>query len=309
MARPTVSEELTVIYDGPALTEHRMSVRDLAPALLGFADAVERAQALTAPGLPIRLEVQATEAASFDVNLILNDIPELYRQAVAVFSGPEVTAAVQLTEIVKSVVGAIVIAVAALRHLGKPRPEPVPPATPQDPPRLKLTFPDGHVLEATHDAWLVYNDGQAMAGLREAVRPLSDGNVETFAISHRGSRAVIDSSERGAFETEPAQDEEVLLDRIDPMMLQPVDITFRRGGKWKVSNGTSRFFVTVEDGAFVDRVEKGAERFGKADIFHARVRTVQMRTQDGLRTEHAIVQVVEHILGGVQQTLDLGGSD
>ncbi len=299
-----MSEEFTVLYDGPALATHRMSVRDLAPALLGFADAVERAQQIIAPDYPVRLEVQATEAASFDVNLILRDLPELYRQAVAIFSGPEVTAALAVRDIVGGVIGAVTIAVYRLRHGGKPTASPVPASSDTDVPLVRLMFPDETVLETTNTSWVVYQDGQVMVGLRDAVKPLADEGVETFAIAHRGATTVVESSDRAAFDLD-GPDETVLLDRTEPMMLQPMDITFRRGGKWKVNNGISRFFVRVEDHAFVDRVEKGVERFGKADIIHAQVRTVQTRTAEGLKTEYTVVRVVEHIAGGEQLSFDL----
>ena len=62
---------MEVYFSGPAVEAHSMSVRDLAPALLGFSDAIDRYKELNYPFLNLDVKITATRAGSFDVVLQL----------------------------------------------------------------------------------------------------------------------------------------------------------------------------------------------------------------------------------------------
>lgn len=87
----------TLAYDGEALADHRMPVRELAPALLALGEAFDRANALVNEDrAQVSLDVRATEAGSFDIDLILT---VLATGAVPLLSGPGITAVLNLKEI------------------------------------------------------------------------------------------------------------------------------------------------------------------------------------------------------------------
>ncbi|WP_061165200.1 hypothetical protein [Caballeronia temeraria] len=65
-------ERFNVVYDGPALAEHRMDVRDLAPALVAIADLFTAAnKELNGDSADVRVEVKGSfKAGSFELDLI-----------------------------------------------------------------------------------------------------------------------------------------------------------------------------------------------------------------------------------------------
>ena len=66
----TQSTTMEVYFSGPSVDEHSMSVRDLAPALIGLADAIDRYKELSCP------------FADLDVRII-DDDPALWARGAA----------------------------------------------------------------------------------------------------------------------------------------------------------------------------------------------------------------------------------
>lgn len=299
-----MSGAFSVTYDGPAMAANSMDVRDLAPALLGMADAVERAQQLVAPGPPVRLEIDATNPGSFDVALILRELSEFYEHTVNLFMSDDAQAFERAALIVQAVGGAIALAVTKHRQKSVATIKDAPDGDVPTDSTVKITFADGSVVETTGAAWAVYNDGKAMVGLRKAVKPLEEGTIESLTFKAESVDPItVEVADKPAFEAE--SDTQPLDDNTIIQALQPVDITFRDNGKWKVNDGTATFYATVEDEDFMARVDAGTERFGKTDIIRARVRTTQVTVDGVLRAEKAIVEVLEHRPGGTQGELDI----
>jgi hypothetical protein len=65
-------EQFHVVYDGPALDEHRMNIRDLAPALVAIADLFSAANTeLNGNSADVRVEVKGNfKSGSFQIGLI-----------------------------------------------------------------------------------------------------------------------------------------------------------------------------------------------------------------------------------------------
>jgi hypothetical protein len=65
-------DTFTIAYDGPALRDGAMDVRDLAPALLALGQLLDAANAaLNGDAAQLKLQVRATERGSFQIVLDL----------------------------------------------------------------------------------------------------------------------------------------------------------------------------------------------------------------------------------------------
>jgi hypothetical protein len=86
-----VNNEFSILYDGQPVAEGTIDARDLAPALLAFADLVDEAAPLVDANLPrLSLRVRPDfKEGSFEVYL---EIASLYSKLVSLFSGPDAQA-------------------------------------------------------------------------------------------------------------------------------------------------------------------------------------------------------------------------
>ena len=93
-------EDFAVTYDGPALLDRRMEVRELAPALLALANLFSEANSVVDPNNPpVSLNIKATEPASFDVALTLVQVAQ---NTAGFLASQPVTALANLTTLVLS---------------------------------------------------------------------------------------------------------------------------------------------------------------------------------------------------------------
>lgn len=100
MADMTATAEFSIKYDGPALASHQMDVRELAPALLALSTLLEEANRVVYPeSPPVRVNVRGSfQSGSFKIDLsVLQTVRE---QLVAIFTGPDATAAANLFGII-----------------------------------------------------------------------------------------------------------------------------------------------------------------------------------------------------------------
>ncbi len=291
-------ETFTITYVGPAVTGGRMSVRDLAPALISLADAVREAHYLTHPGeAEPALDIQALRDGSFAVDLILSEGPGLLQSAIDVLSGREATAGANLAGLVGAVFGGF----AVIKRLARRR---IRSQEQLASGMIRLTFDDGQSITIRRESLQLAADKPFRDAARQVVAPMERDGVDTVELSSpREGTVEIVPADLPGFEVPPIE-EQPLADQEREVALRPVNVAFTEGNKWRVSDGESTFFATVTDIAFLQRVETGQEVFAKSDILRARVRTRQWRTSDGdLRTDHEITQVLEHVAGPRQVPL------
>lgn len=285
---------LHIVYDGPALENHRMDVKDLAPALLALGGLVDRAnEVLNHDRAKVRVKVQASfREGSFGITF---EVVQSLRGMLDFLAGNPVTGTLNLLALLGLVASGGKGALWLLRTLKGRSIE-----------RFEL-LPDGKAI--------VFVDQEQIAVEREVLelvrdhkirrhfeqliaKPLEQDGIETFAVADAATKRVQVLVERREASYFIAPIGEIDMEEVDEYVarLQIVTISFQDGNKWRFSDGQQSFYAVISDELFNQRVSNREEQFGKDDIIRAKVRRRQYLADGGkLRAEYEVFEVLQHI--------------
>ena len=296
----------TLIFEGPAVDNGEIDVRDLAPSLLSLGELIQAANAAINGGrAKVAVKLHATRAGSFEVDMTM--VQSLAEQAGLLLdqlAGHKdgFAAAKDLAEIVfKATAGVGVVGggfLALIKWLRNRKPD-------------RIEAKGGDTLIHIGDSYFVTNQqavtlaenlevrGQA----KRLVSVLQSEGIDRISTRANGENLTIDKKEAAYFEI-PGGEDETLEDTERHMYLQIDSLSFKEGNKWKVTDGGEPFNAVIEDAEFLNRIAKGEASFSKTDYLHCVVHERQVRTNRGqLRKELTIVKVLEHKLGARQLKL------
>lgn len=285
---------MEVYFSGPAVEAHSMSVRDLAPALLGFSDAIDRYKELNYPFLDLDVKITATRAGSFDVVL------QLLGTMVSLGQGMNPSDVVQLASGLMEV---IKILLARFQQTGdiKPGPHEV---IEQTSTRVKLSLGPLN-LDVGRDAYKASRDGKIINSLGAASQPATLEGYDPIRFIHHdsNSREIIDAQASTAM-IEARVSEQPIDPSIETTTLQ-IDTIQSRSVKWKFRKGDETFWCEILDKAFLNRWRNHQEPFYNDDLLRVDLQTEQY-VQDGqLKTgDRRILKVYDHIPVQPQPTLE-----
>lgn len=296
----TMSEaSFTIVYDGPALREHTMDVRDLAPAMLGLGELFDAANlALNGEQTRIKVRVKATEPGSFQITFEV--LQTIGAQIMSVLTGPGVTAANNLVGLVVGV-PAVSIGLWGLIKLLKGRNPDAVRSLSSD--AVRLTVGDKE-FDVPLILLRLYQDIAVRQATQKVIEePLSKDGIEKFEARRDAVVAVqVERSEASAFTT-PELADTTLVDDVRRSAFSIISLTFKEDNKWRLNDGVNAISATIEDINFLQRVNASLISFSKGDILVCDVRVVQRQTSAGLKTEYTVVRVIEHRPGARQLPL------
>lgn len=295
----------TVAFDGPALKEGRMDVRDLAPALLSLGRVIEASnRTVNGSDHPIKIEAVATGIGSFEV--AIDVILPMWESLRGLLISSDVDGALKLLQII-GLISASGTAVSGgllwlLRHL---QGRPIKSAVQNKDGTVTIRYPsdDGSELSLVvpMEVLRLYQEMAVQRELAALLRTLEKEAVDSIAFYPSTKDPQVDAepvvltkSDRGIVRpTEPIS--QTVTDTTQRMALSIRSLAFQEGNKWRLFDGQNVITATIEDRDFLDKVDRSIARFAKGDILMCLVRTVQMQTTDGLKTEHTVLRVEEHL--------------
>ena len=279
--------QLDMVYDGPALADGSMNVRDLGPALMAVGSLFEAAnRATNGEKASISVNVRATSAGSF--HILFEVVQSLQMSNVL---GTEFSDIITTANALKGLLigGSGLIGIFGLvKWLRGRRPE----VKKINESLYSLTIGD-ETYEVPLDLLRLYQDASVRRNLQDIVRPVSQPGVERFAIGEEGKvTEEISKDDLESFDSPEVRD--LILDEVRQYAFSIVSLAFKEGNRWRLTDGQNTFSVQVNDESFLRRVDANQVSFAKGDVLICKLRTQQWQVEDGVRSEYELVEVVEH---------------
>lgn len=281
-----------VLYDGPALANSEMDVRELAPALLALGELLEEANAVINHG---RAQISVQVKASFKTGCFgieLDVVQSLLQQAQSLFAHDGVATAKELLEWLGLIGSPVMGLIYLIKRIGSRRINQV---VLLDNGKVKIILDNEH-LEVEQRVLDLYRQFRVRSALEGVFKPLESEGIDTFAVTDlkQGQRFIeVSKSERHYFKT-PEAEAEALSDDEFEVNLQIVSISFQDGNKWRFNDGASVFYADMLDEAFAAQVAASATSFTKGDILKVKLRRVQSLAGENFKTEYSVLKVLEH---------------
>lgn len=273
--------QLEVSFDGPALIDGRMNVRDLAPAMLGFGALFECANSiLNGPRASVNVNVRATSSGSFH---IIYEV--IQSQATGQAFQDLLATAINIKELIFGGGLTLFTLVQWLRGR-KPKVEKV------NDNLFRLTI-DNQTYDVPLDLLRLYQDINTRRALVDIVHPVKQEGIERFEVYE--NKRLIQSVEKKDVEAfEPPESHEPLLDEISRHAFSILSLAFKEDNKWRLTDGQATYSVSMKDAAFQNRVDNNEEAFAKGDVLVCDLRTIQWQVPEGVKTEYEVVKVHTH---------------
>ena len=288
-------ERFHLVYDGPALQEHQMDVRALAPALLSVGNLVERANEIFNGD---RAKVSVNVNASFKTGCFgidLETAQSLWGKVHDLVTSQPVVTVMALCGLIGIAKNTTLGVIGVIRWIGGraiTRVQPLSDGTVKLYINDEMLVVEERVLQLVQD----YKIRKAIEGMIE--EPLTHEGIDSVSVMPKRGDAPIMHVERdeAAYFHAPSPEDEVLDRQEYETNLQVTNVAFQETNKWRFTEGGggNTFYAEVRDIPFLERVQLNQEHFAKDDIIRARVRREQKATVQGLRAEYVILEVLEH---------------
>lgn len=149
----------------------------------------------------------------------------------------------------------------------------------------------------------LYQDVAVRMAAEEVLKPLYHDKIDKFIIkdddkiTEEVTKADID------YFTLPEIRDEIITENVHEAAYSIISLAFKDDNKWRLHDGNSTISVQMKDDVFRRKVEENLISFSKGDILKCKVKTIQWRTLDGLKTEYEVLEVVEHMPAAKQMFL------
>jgi hypothetical protein len=294
-----------VKYDGDALRDGRMPVRDLAPALLALGQLFTEASQLLYPeNEPVALDIQATREGSFEVELILHGAGAAWDQ-LSTHPMESAAALVLFKELIigdsvdPSLFGLIKWLKGKLVVEESDGPEPG---------EVTLKADDGSQVTVKPEVAGLNRDPQIRKKAREVVEPLRREGVDNLEIRSGAESTVrLEKDDVPAFEIPEVEDAEVLSEQEIDVYLDVLTAELEQGStrKWRFGGLGATFWAPIEDAEFMEKFSHREQVLGVGDRLHAKVKIIQKRdpATSKIRVERQVMKVHECIAAPEQLSL------
>ena len=277
-----------MVYDGPALADGSMNVRDLAPAMMAVGGFFESANRISNGGrASISVNVRATSAGSF--HIIFEVIQNVEAAGVLEADiGEFLTTANALKALLLGGAGLGGGIVWLIKWLRGRKPQ----LTRVNESLYTFTI-DDETYEVPVELLRLYQDAAVRRNIQNMVKPVNEPGIDRFML-REGGRTIQEVTKDDAAAFEVPEYEDLILDEVRRYAFSIVSLAFKENNKWRLTDGQNTFSVSMEDEAFQRRVDNNDVAFAKGDVLVCDLRTIQWQVEEGVKSEYEVVRVVTH---------------
>lgn len=303
-----------IAYVGDALNNGEMEVRELAPALMAFADLVESAHYALGGTDPIRilLNQDSLRKGSFDVTMILD--MGILEQAKLFAGMARDSGLADLMEVLgwgkeAAEIGSVVGIFALVKKVRGRKMSDIQ----EKEEKVEIRLEDGAIVCTNAKTMKIFLDAKCRMSVEKVVQPLKMDGIEQFELRNPDtpdSKFPIEKIEKNDvafFKAPPAASiQDIQLESPADMELtvEITSVNFKKGHKWLLSDGNSTFWASIQDEDFAKRVEEGQISFACGDMMKIRYHVQQNIKNGKLSSEYVITEVLDIIRKPTQIQID-----
>lgn len=287
-----------IVYDGPALDNHEMDIRDLAPALIALSDVFEEAaKTLYGKKATINVKVNASfKAGSFGIDLLASS-PSWIKQAVEFLSGDTVSATLNLI----TFLGLTKVAgkqtskglLDLIKWIGPRKVK----AIHKLPNRNVKIFIDDEEEVFEEEVVELYKNYRLREALQDVIaKPLEKEGIDSFAATtDNGKTFITVTREESEYFYVDRPVDSILSENVAEKALQVINISFSEGNKWRFSDGSASFLAEITDENFLHDIDTMKLNFSKGDMLLADLKVTQYMSGDAIKTAYEVTKVKKQI--------------
>lgn len=296
------TETIRIAYDGPALANGAMDIKDLAPALLAFADLVKRANTVIGNKQPVDILLTADDIhkGSFDISMQL--VYSAMEQAKLFTGFMEESGLKALIEVLgfgSTISGGICGVFQIIKALKNRK---ISDVQQDNIGNTKIILSDGTQIITTAQTLNVFVDHEVRQNIEAVIRPLKKSGIDSFEFrkpknfEDKEALFAVKKEEIEYFDS-PKLETVTMPDNIteQELIVRIVSIVFDKNQKWRFSDGESSFWAKIDDEEFWSRVQEGNLAFRDGDQLKVKIKSIQKVTNSNLSTEKIITKVMEAI--------------
>lgn len=288
-----------IAYDGPALEQGTIDVRELAPSLLAFADLVDNVNKVLGgeQKIQVLLNQDSIQKGSFDITTILQY--SLIQQVQLFVSAADQNGLSSIMTVLGwGAIGEGIVA-GIFTFIKKIQGRKIK-AVEEQGNKVTVTLSDGKTIVTSQNTFNVYLNINCRQSIDRVLAPLQTEGIDTFELrdpkqsSNKQAIESIDKTDVPYFKAPPVNSaENVETFPEQEMTVKITSVTFEKGNKWKLTDGNNTFWATIKDEKFLDDVDKGNIAFKNGDMLRIRYHIQQIQKGKTLSTEYTVTKILE----------------